>query len=98
MQLIDTKLTSEFNRVINIKFDCVVPENIHTPHPLPTTERKFRGEGRGVQKQAISEIGGVASRVFFPGAPSKIDEQAVSYFTVNRSFKARIDDLLFAVG
>ena len=38
----------------------------------------------------------------FPGAPSKIDVQAISYLTVNRFFKAKIivfiDDLLFAVG
>ena len=44
----------------------------------------------------------MASRVFFPGAPSKINEQAISYFTVNRYFKAKIivfiDDLLFVVG
>ena len=50
---------------------------------------------------AISEEWGVAYRVFFPGAPSKIDAQAFSYFTLNRCFKAKvvfIDDLLFAVG
>ena len=39
----------------------------------------------------------MASRVFFPRAPSKIDEQATSYFTVNRCLKAEIiiftDDL-----
>ena len=44
----------------------------------------------------------MASQVFFLGAPSKIDEQAISYFTVNPCFKAKIivfiDDLLFAVG
>ena len=42
------------------------------------------------------------SSFFFPGAPSKIDEQAISYFTVKRCFKAKIivftHDLLFAVG
>ena len=56
--------------------------------------------GGGVQKEVVSEGVGIASRVF-PGAPSKIYEQAISYFTVNRFFKAKtivfIDDLLFAV-
>ena len=33
----------------------------------------------GVQKEAISEGLGVASRVFCLGALSKIDEQAISY-------------------
>ena len=33
---------------------------------------------------------GLASQVFFPGAPSTIDEQAISYFIVNRCFKAEI--------
>ena len=32
----------------------------------------------------------MAPRVLFPRAPSKIDEQATSYFTVNRCFKAEI--------
>ena len=44
----------------------------------------------------------MASRAFFPGAPSKTDEHVISYFTVNRCFKAKvlvfIDDLLFAIG
>ena len=35
--------------------------------------------GGGVQKEAISEGVGVASRVFFVGALRKIDEQAISY-------------------
>ena len=35
--------------------------------------------GGGVQKEAISEGVGVASRVFFLGALRKIDEQAISY-------------------
>ena len=68
MQRIDTKLTWEFKRVVDIKSDCVVPENIHTPPPLPT---KGNGNSGGVQKQAVSEIMRVASRVFFAGAPSK---------------------------
>ena len=44
----------------------------------------------------------MASRVFFPGAPSKTDEQIISYFTVNPCFKTKvvvfIDDLSFAIG
>ena len=56
----------------------------------------------GIQKEAISDGvgaggGGVASREFFPGAPSKIDEllktisssveQAISYLTLNSLLK-----------
>ena len=44
----------------------------------------------------------MASRGLFSGPLSKTDEQAISYFTVSRCFKAKIivfvDDLLFAVG
>ena len=46
--------------------------------------------GGGIQKEAISEGVGLASRVFFPRAPSTIDEQTSSYFIVNRCFKAKI--------
>lgn len=56
----------------------------------------------GVQKQAISKgvEGGLSS--LFSGGSGKIDEKAISYFTVNRGFKAKIllffiDDLLFAL-
>ena len=62
------------------------------PPPAPThgRQRKFRGKG------------GEGVRVFFGGAPSKIDEQTNSYFSVNRCSKAKInvfiDDLLLAVG
>ena len=31
----------------------------------------------------------VVSRVFLPGAPSKIDEHAISCYTVNSCFKAK---------
>ena len=31
----------------------------------------------------------MASPVFFPGVPSKIEEQAITYFTVFRCFKAK---------
>ena len=74
MQRIDTKLTWEFKRFVNIKSDCVVPENIHTPPPLTTkgNGNSEAGEGGGgVQKQAVSEIMRVASRVFFVGASSE---------------------------
>ena len=43
----------------------------------------------------------MASGVFSLGSPSKIDEQAISYYTVNLCFKAKsivfIDNLLIAV-
>ena len=65
---------------------------LYLPSPQKATEIQG-GKGGGVfQKQAISKIVGVASRVFFPRAPSKIDEQAVSFCTVNRSFRARVDE------
>ena len=77
---------------------CVVPENDHTPHG---GRRKFRGKG-GIQRKAISEGVGLATQVFFPGTPSTIDEQDISYFIFNQSFEAKsyffIDDILFAVG
>ena len=44
--------------------ECVVPENIYSS-PSPShgwKQRKFREEGGGVQKEAISEGVGVASR------------------------------------
>ena len=53
---------------------CVIPENIHTPPtPRRVTETHWGGGG---QKESISEAVGVASQVFFLGAPTKIDEQA----------------------
>ena len=62
------------------------------PAPTHGGQRKFRGKGEGE--------GG--SESFFRGAPSKIDEQTNSYFTVNRCSKAKInvfiDDLSLAVG
>ena len=43
--------------------------------------------------------GGVPLEPFFPGAPSKINKQAISYFTVNWCFKPTtivfIDDRFF---
>ena len=70
------------------------------PYLPPGTEGNGNSEGRGwgFKKGQFRRGWGVASRVFFPGAPSKIDEQATSYFTVNRCFKAEIiiftDDLV----
>ena len=60
--------------------------------PPPPPQGGKGGNFRGV---------GVASRILFLRAPCKIQEQAVSYFTVNRFLKAIIivftDDLLIAV-
>ena len=65
----------------------------YPPPPPQHTEGNENSEGRG---------GGEGVRVFFGGAPSKIDEQTNSYFSVNRCSKAKInvfiDDLLLAVG
>jgi len=78
-------------------FKCVVPENIHIPHG---GQQKFRGEA-SPKGGNFRGIGGWPVEDFFPGPLSKTDEQAISYFTVNRCFKAKIivfvDDLLFAV-
>ena len=62
------------------------------PSPPPSTEGNGNSEGRGVQKEAISDGVGVAYRGFLPGGLSKIGEllidnsfsveQAISYFTV----------------
>ena len=62
------------------------------PFPPPPTEGNENSEGRGVQKEAISDGVGVAYRGFLPGGLSKIGEllidnsfsveQAISYFTV----------------
>ena len=43
------------------------------------------GGGGGSKRWQFNRGGGVASRVFFWVAPSKIEEQAIS-FTVNRCF------------
>ena len=62
--------------------------------PLSNTRRATK-----IQREGGGEGG---SESFFRGAPSKIDEQTNSYFTVNRCSKAKInvfiDDLLLAVG
>ena len=68
-------------------------QKISVPPPLQHTEGNENSEGRG---------GEGGSESFFRGAPSKIDEQTNSYFTVNRCSKAKInvfiDDLSLAVG
>ena len=67
-------------------------QKISVPSPAAPThggQRKFRGKG-GIQKEAISEGVGLATRVFFPGAPSTIDEQDISYFIFNQCSKAKI--------
>ena len=55
-----------------------------------------------MKKGATSGGGRGGLSILFPGAPSKIDVQAITYLTVNRCFKAKtivfIDELLFAVG
>ena len=82
-------------------FQTISIRQHHPPPLLPPTPGKGNSERRGVQKEAISEGVEVASRVFSLGAPSKIDGQAISYYTVNLCFKAKsivfIDNLLFAV-
>ena len=66
----------------------VVAENIYTTPPPPTShggQRKFRGEGGGGPKGGnLRGVVGGFSSLFFPGAPSKIDEQIIVF----------IDDLL----
>ena len=45
----------------------------------------------GVQKGAISEgVRGGLSSLFAEDSATKSDEQAISYFTVNRSFSAKL--------
>ena len=67
MQRIDTKLTWQFKRVVT---DCVVPENIHTPPPLPTKGNgNSEAEGGGGGPKASSfwyNEGGLSS--LFRGA------------------------------
>ena len=75
--------------------------------PPPPTKDNGNSEGMGEGGEGVSRRRQfprgweVASRVFFLGAPSKVDEQVISNLTVNRCFKAKIivlnDDLLFSV-
>lgn len=66
---------------------CVVPENIHTSHWV---QRKFWGEGSGCPKACNFQGGGGWPLESFFGGSGKIDEKAISYFTVNRGVKANI--------
>ena len=73
------------------------------PHsPRRATEIQRGGGGGSPKGGNFRGIGGWPLEVFFPGPLSKTEEQAISYFTVSRCFKAKIivfvDDLLFAVG
>ena len=54
-------------------------------------ESNENSEGKGgILKEAISEGVGLATRVFFPGAPSTIDEQDISNCIFKQCFKAKI--------
>ena len=79
------------------KISIPPPTHTHT-HTHTHTEGNGNSEGPGIQKEAISwGGGGGASREFFPGPSSKIDdflktnscsvEQAISYLTVNSLLK-----------
>ena len=74
------------------------------PYPPPPPhggQRKFRGEGGSKFPRGWGAASRIGSSSCFPGAPSKIDDQAISYFTINQCCKAKIivfiDDLLLAV-
>ena len=79
----------------------------YTPPFLPQRATKIQ-RGGGFQKEAIFEELGWPLEVFFRGigvvfkTNSCLVEQAISYFTVNRCFKAKIivfiNDLLIVVG
>ena len=79
---------------------CVIQENIHTPPPHGG-QWKFRGEGGSKFLRGWGAASRIGPSSCFPGASSKIDDQAISYFTINQCCKAKIivfiDDLLFAV-
>ena len=75
-------------------------------YPYPPRRETEIQRGAGPKRRQFprgwggGELGWLTSRVFFPGAPSKIDEQTISYCTVNRCFKSKIvfmDNLLFAI-
>ena len=58
------------SRLGAITSECVVPENIHTAPPPPLTEIPRGGGGPKGGNFREGGGGGVASREFFPGAPS----------------------------
>ena len=59
--------------------------------PPPPTKGNGRSQGRGSKQRQFSWGQGVASRVSFPGIQSKIDEQAISQFTVNDIYLSSVD-------
>lgn len=57
---------------IKIDGNCVITENIHTPHPHGE-QPKFRGEGEFKRRQ-FPRGNGWLLEVLFPGTPIKIGE------------------------
>ena len=65
---------------------CSYRENPYSPRRATEIQR-----GAGPKRRQFPRGGGGSSEVFFfSRAPSKIDEQAISYFTVNQCFKSKI--------
>ena len=58
--------------------------------PYPSRRATDIYRGGGFKRRQFPRGWVIVCQVFFPGAPSKIDEQAISYYTVNRFFKAKI--------
>ena len=72
---------------------CVIPENIYTPHPLVG---KGNSNGRGVQREAISEgVGACLLRFFFsPGVWLRL----VSYQQLTASLLSMLSVILIPGG
>ena len=65
---------------------CSYRENPYSPRRATEIQR-----GVGPKRRQFPRGGGGPLKsFFFSRAPSKIDEQAVSYFTVNQCFKSKI--------
>ena len=68
---------------------CSYRENPYSPRRATEIQR-----GAGPKRRQFPRGwggGGLPLKsFFFPRAPSKIDEQAISYFTVNQCFKSKI--------
>ena len=68
---------------------CSYRENPYSPRRATEIQR-----GAGPKRRQFPRGWGgggyLSSLFFFPRAPSKIDEQAISYFTVNQCFKSKI--------
>ena len=66
---------------------CSYRENPYSPRRATEIQR-----GAGPKRRQFPRGGGGGSSevFFFSRAPSKIDEQAISYFTVNQCFKSKI--------